>query len=177
MRGVFTTKLSREDFISAYWLYTRWLWLWKRLAITIIIVAIVIALAFMAIDWFSYGLAPKILGRYLIDGVIDALIMTVVLVAITLFNLPRRLGRLYDDLCLAERETRREFDAVGLRSSNRDGTTLLEWDRFKFWIENETFLLFVLSRWNFVIVPKARIAEPVLADLRAAASAGGLTAR
>lgn len=177
MSGTFTTSLSSDEFISAYWFYARWLWLWKRMAIALVIVTVVYALLMMAIDGFSYGFTPEVLGQYLVHGAVYALILAVVLITTTLYTLPRRLRQLYDDLRAADRETRYEFDSSGLRSANRDGTTNLEWDRFKFWIENDRFLVFVLSRWSFVIVPKSQVAATVLADLCDAATTGGITRR
>ena len=177
MSGEFGINLSREDFVSAYWFYTRWLWLWRRLIIAFLLVTLLYSGLMIAID-ASYGaFEPAELVGYLKNGSIYSLIISVSLIAITQITLPRRLKRLYDDLKVAGRETRFEFDTAGLRTSNRDGSSNLEWSRFKHWIENDRFLMFVLSRWSFIIIPKAQVAEDVLAKLRGGAAAGGVVKR
>ena len=177
MSGEFTISLSRDEFVSAYWVYTRWMWLWRRLAFAIAALAVIFTLVFAGIDALDEAFDPANAMAYLEYGTIYAVTGTIVLVATTCVTFPRRLKRLYDDLRIAGRDTRFEFDATGLRTSNRDGTGNLEWNRFQHWVENERFLIFVLSRWNFVIIPKAQVTEAVLAAICAAASSAGIVQR
>ena len=177
MSGEFAISLSREDFISAYWLYTRWLWLWRRLLIGFVLVGLFYSGLMIGIDAFGGAFEAADWLDYLKYGAIYSLVVSVALIAVTLVTLPRRLKRLYDDHKVAGRETRFEFDAAGLRTSNRDGSSNLEWSRFKHSVENDRFLMFVLSRWSFIIIPKAQATEDVLAKLRCTAAAGGLARR
>ena len=177
MSGEFTISLSRDEFVSAYWCYTRWMWLWRRLAVATTVLGVIFTLVFAGADALDGTLVPANALVYLEYGMIYAVIGAIVLIATTCVTFPRRLKRLYNDLRVEGRETRFEFDSTGLRSSNRDGTGNFEWNRFKHWIENERFLIFVLSRWSFVIVPKAQVTEEVLTAVRAAASVGGVIPR
>ena len=177
MSGEFTISLSRDEFVSAYWVYTRWMWLWRRLVVAFAAFAAISILLTAGIDALDRTFDPANAVTYVEYGLIYSVISTIGLVAITCVTFPRRLKRLYDDLRIAGRDTRFEFDATGLRTSNRDGTGNLEWNRFQHWVENERFLIFVLSRWNFVIIPKAQVTEAVLAAICAAASSAGIVQR
>jgi hypothetical protein len=177
MSGKFAASLSREDFVAAYWFYTRWLWLWKRLAIAFVIVTTVYLLliaGMFTIDG-SFELSKSM--EYLRFAVIGALLVTVAIISISLITFPWRLKRLYDDLKVAGRETSFEFDQAGIRVANRDGSANYNWDRFKHMIENGRFLLLVLSRYSFIVVPKAQVSGEMLEALRGAAQAGGVAAR
>lgn len=177
MSGEFTASLSREDFISAYWFYTRWLWLWRRLLIALGLVTLLYSGLMITLDGFYALQEPSALPDYLLTGAIYALLVGGFVVLLTLFTLPRRLKRLYDDLQVAGRETRFEFDQDGIRSSNRDGSASFAWSRFKHTIENDQFLMLVLSRWSFIIVPKQQVPEETVAGLRTAMDQGGVPAR
>ena len=177
MNGEFTITLGQGDFVAAYWFYTRWLWLWRRMIIALLLVAVVYSGLMIAIDVYYSDFKPAELLAYARNGAIYALVVSMLLTAVTLVTLPRRLKRLYVDLRVAGRETKFEFDAGGLHTSNCDGSANLGWDRFKHRIENDRFLMLVLSRWSFIIIPKAQVAEDMLVKLRSAASAGGVVMR
>jgi YcxB-like protein len=177
MSGEFDVSLSREDFIGAYWFYTRWLWLWRRMLLGIAGLALVYAAVMMLVDGLGYGFALRDVPRYLAYGGANAVAVAVILSGVTQITLPRRLKRLYNDLRVAGRETHFTFDRTGIRSSNRDGTSNFEWNRFKHWIENERFLLLILSRWSFIVIPKFQVTIGTLEHLRSAAASGGLMQR
>ena len=177
MSGRFTLSLSQDEFVSAYWFYTRWLWLWRRMTLAFALVTLIYTGLMIAIDGFTGELHSGDLLSYFASGAIYALIVSAALILITLVTLPRRLKRIYGDLRVAGRETRFEFDTAGLRTENSDGTSKLDWNRFKHSIENDRFVMFVLSRWSFIIIPKAQVDGAILAELRKAAAAGGVNNR
>lgn len=177
MSGTYTFGLTREEFVAAYWFYTRWLWLWRRMAIAFAITWLIYALLFVAIDFFDGSFDAANAHYYFEYGGIGSVVVAISLIAITLMTFPRRLKRMYDELHVAGRETRFDFGDDGIRSSNRDGTGNFAWSRFKHWIENDQFLLLVLTRFSFIVVVKTKVADDVMADLRAAAVAGGVAKR
>lgn len=177
MSRSFTCSLSEEEFVAAYWFYTRWLWLWRRLLIALALVTLLYSGLMIALDGFAVLDNPALLPDYLLSGAIYALLVCAVLIGVTTFTIPRRLKRLYNDLRIAGRETRFDFDAAGIRTANRDGTANFDWNRFKHAIENDRFLMLVLSRWSFLIVPKQQVPEAAVAQLRKALSQGGVPMR
>jgi hypothetical protein len=173
--GQFSITLDRRDYVSAYWLYLRDRWLWRRLIIAYAIVFAIYFALFVVLEAWDWGFYLSRVPYHLGEAAVYSAIVTGAVVLISIIFLPRRLGRLFDQLRMGNRETTFEFDQQGLRTSNRDATTTYSWDRFSRCIENRRFVLLLLAEGVFIVIPRASVDAETLAAL--IATLEGATAR
>ncbi|HVR89616.1 MAG TPA: YcxB family protein [Novosphingobium sp.] len=177
MSGEFTITLNRSEYVAAYWFYLRKRWLWRRMILSYSALVLVYAGLLVALESWDWGFYPTRLPVHLRDGALYSLVIAVVIIGISMVNLPRRVGRLFTQLRIDDRETRFEYDATGLRTANRDVTTNYAWNRFQSWIENDRLILLVMGDMTFVAVPKPQIFTSAVDQFRTAIIAAGIPQR
>jgi hypothetical protein len=165
MSGEFTITLTRDEYIAAFWLYLRQRWLWKRLVLTTLAVAALYFVLIVGLESWEWGFEPAQLPSHMLTTLVYTSIVVAALLAISRFSVPYRVGRLFDQLGIAGRATRFDFDAVGLRSANREATTNYDWNRFRFRNEDDRFVLLFLAEAAFIVIPKQQVAPEVLGRL------------
>ncbi|MDE2435650.1 MAG: YcxB family protein [Sphingomonadales bacterium] len=175
MSGQFTFGLSKQDFVSAYYLYLRHVWLWKKLVLAYLLATVAYAALIVGIDAFDTGLRAAALGEQIATAAGYSALLAPILVVITIVGSRIRLGRMYDQLGVAGRDTTFLFDPEGLQTSNRDATTTYRWDRFRQRIENERYILLCFAQGIYIIVVKKAVEPAMLSRFISALNQSGIS--
>lgn len=173
----FTTSLNYEEYLAANWLMVRRRMLWRGLTRMFLILWAGYSILMMAVCALDNDVSMAAAVWSLGVGLAFAVLVSVVLVLISLWRLPRAAKKSWPQHHLDGLPTFHEFDAVGIRISNERGSSNFDWPMLTSWTEDDRLLLMFRTKLMFHAVPKAQVPAEELDALKALLVSSGVSTK
>lgn len=162
----FRVEPTEQDWLSANRLILRHTWLWRRLALAFAILWAAYAALLIGINSWNYGWSTHWALHDLGKAAIYSAIAVLVLVALTLALLPRRVRRQLADTRRLSAGADVEVEQTGIRFDTGIASVALTWNQFKRWHENPRVLVLAMTEREVLLLPKAQVAPTTIDTVR-----------